>query len=103
MKKTNRRSFDPQDKVMAVLSVWTERRTNTQICKELSISSALLNQWQNQAMEGMVTALSPKKPEKPALLSTRLTRLMEKNLSDPTARLEKRLLAVQQSSKANPS
>ena len=85
---------------MAVLSVWTERRTNTQICKELSISSALLNQWQNQAMEGMVTALSPKRQEEPVALSTRLTRLMEKNMPDPTIRLEKRLLAVQKSSKA---
>jgi transposase-like protein len=100
MKKANRRSFDPQEKVMAVLSVWTERRTITQMCKQMSISSALLSQWQNLAMEAMVAALSPKRPEKQAALNARLTRLIAKNLPDPTAKLEKRLKAVQ---KANPS
>lgn len=103
MKKTNRRSFNPQDKIMAVLSVWTERRTSTQMCKEMSISSSLLNQWQNLAMEGLVTALSPKRPEERVVLNARLTRLIEKSLSDPTAKLEKRLKAVQKAAKANPS
>lgn len=103
MKKTNRRGFNPQDKIMAVLSVWTERRTSTQMCQEMSISSSLLNQWQNLAMEGMVMALSPKRPEKPATLNARLTRLIKKNLADPTAKLEKRLKAVQEAAKTNPS
>lgn len=86
---------------MAVLSVWTERRTIAQMSQELAISPALLSQWQNQAMEAMVAALSPKKAEKPAVLNARLTRLIEKNLPDPTARLEKRLKAVQTAGKAN--
>ena len=100
MKTTTRRSFDAQEKIMAVLSVWTERRTIAQMCQEMAISPALLSQWQNQAMEAMVTALSPAKTEKPAALNTRLTRLIEKNL--PSARLEKRLKTVQKASK-NPS
>ena len=102
MSKTTRRSFDPQDKIMAVLSVWTERRTIAQMCQEMAISPALLSQWQNQAMEAMVAALSPKRAEKSAALNSRLTRLLEKNLPDPTARLEKRLKAVQKVAKANP-
>jgi transposase-like protein len=103
MKKTTRRSFDPQDKIMAVLSVWTERRSIAQMCQEMAISPALLSQWQNQAMEAMVAALSPKKTEKQASLNTRLTRLIEKNLPDPSLKLEKRLKAVQKASKDNPS
>lgn len=95
MKKTKqRRSFDPHQKITAVLSVWTERRTMTQMCRELSISSNLLNQWQNQAMEAMVTALSPKRPESKTL-NPRLSRLIEKNLPDPTVKLQKRLKAIE--------
>ena len=98
MEKTTRRSFDAQDKVMAVLSVWTERRTIAQMSQEMSISPALLSQWQSQAMEAMVAALSPHKAEKPAALNARLTRLIEKSL--PSARLEKRLKTVQKASKS---
>ena len=96
--KSPKRSFDPQDKIMAVLTVWTERRTIAQMCQEMAVSPALLSQWQNQAMEAMVAALSPKKAEKPAVLNTRLTRLIEKNL--PAAKMEKRLKAVQKAAKS---
>ena len=94
-KRARRRSFDPQQKITAVLSVWTERRTTTQMCQELAISSSLLNQWQNQAMEAMLVALSPKRPQQPAALNSRLKRLIEKNLPDPTEKLQKRLKAIQ--------
>ena len=92
--KTARRLFDPQQKITAVLSVWTERRTTTQVCRELAISSSLLNQWQNQAMEAMLVALSPKKSQQSTELNSRLKRLIEKNLPDPTEKLQKRLQAI---------
>jgi len=99
MKRTKqRRSFDPHQKITAVLSVWTERRTTSQMCQELSISSSLLNQWQNQAMEAMVTALSPKRPGQSETLNPRLSRLIDKNLPDPTAKLQKRLKAIEKAS-----
>jgi transposase-like protein len=99
--KRIRRIFDPQQKITAVLSIWTERRTIRQLCREMSISPVLLNQWQNQAMEGMLEALGPRKPEGPRqMVSDRLTRLIAKNLADPTAKLTKRLVAVQKA-KAN--
>jgi len=94
-KKIHRRSFDPQQKITAVLSVWTERRTMSQMCQEMAISSNLLNQWQNQAMEGMLVALSTKKPKRPETLNSRLIRLIEKNLPDPTEKLQKRLKAIE--------
>ena len=65
------------------------------MCRELAISSNLLNQWQNQAMEAMLAALSPKKPRQPAALNSRLKRLIEKNLPDPTEKLQKRLKAIE--------
>jgi len=96
-RRNHRRSFDPQQKITAVLSVWTERRTTTQMCREMAISSNLLNQWQNQAMEAMLVALSPKKPRQPAALNSRLKRLIEKNLPDPTEKIQKRLQAIEKS------
>jgi len=98
--RRTRRRFEPQQKITAVLSVWTERRTITQTCQELSISPALLNQWQNQAMEGMLTALSPKKDDQPAVLPQRLEKLIERSLPDPTAKLQKRLKAIEKSKSA---
>ena len=93
--KRTRRRFDPQQKITAVLSVWTEWRTTAQICKEMAISPNLLGQWQNLAMEGMLASLSPKTVDPQAALPPRLTRLIEKNLPDPTAKLQKRLKAIQ--------
>jgi transposase-like protein len=93
MKTAKRRSFDPHQKITAVLAVWTERRSTSQICRELAISANLLNRWQNQAMEAMLLALSPKKP-RPAL-NSRLERLIAKNLPDPTAKLQKRLKDIE--------
>jgi transposase-like protein len=102
--RRSRRSFEAHQKITAVLSIWTERRTISQVCRDMSVSHALLDRWQNQAMEGMLAALSAKKPEKPAALNARLTRLIEKKLPDPTVKLEKRLKAIQKAGKTdNPS
>jgi transposase-like protein len=84
-----------------VLSIWTERRSPAQMCREMQISPALLGQWQNQAMEAMITALGPKTTEPLAPLSSRLSRLMEKKLSDPHGRLEKRLKTIQKGKMAS--
>ena len=97
----SRRVFDPQQKITAVLAVWTERRSPAQLCQEMSISPALLGQWQNQAIEGMLSALGPKTAEPLPALSQRLTRLIEKKLADPSGKLEKRLKSIQKTQKAN--
>ena len=31
------RVFDPQQKITAVLSIWSERRTTAQLCQEMDI------------------------------------------------------------------
>jgi hypothetical protein len=65
----------------------------------MSISPALLGQWQNLAIEGMITALGPKTKEPLPPLNQRLTRLIEKKLADPDGRLEKRLKTIQKKTK----
>ena len=57
--KPKRRVFNPEEKITAVLSIWTERKTLSQMCREMSVSNALVNRWQDQAMEAMLKALSP--------------------------------------------
>jgi transposase-like protein len=94
-----RRVFDPQQKITAVLSIWTERRTTAQVCQEMEISPALLGQWQNLAIEGMLKALDPKKKDPLPPLNHRLSRLIEKKLSAP-GRLEKRLKTIQKAQKS---
>ena len=104
MKQSNNRSrriFDPQQKITAVLSIWSERRTTAQVCQEMDISPSLLGQWQNLAIEGMLKALDPTKKDPVAPLNQRLSRLIEKKLAGPSMKLEKRLKAVQQSKSAS--
>ena len=95
-----RRVFKPQEKITAVLSIWTEQKKMSQLCQEMSISWSLLDRWQNQAMEGMLTALSPKRPEPQKGLNPRLQKLIDKKLSGGNlVKLEQRLKTIQQ--KAN--
>ena len=103
--KVNRRSFEVQQKITAVLSVWTERRTTAQLCREMSISSNLLNQWQNQAMEGMISGLEPKKNQRDVALNARLRKLIEKSISNRSGKLaglEERLAAIQRGKNKKP-
>ncbi|MFO7707845.1 MAG: transposase [Desulfobacterales bacterium] len=93
--KQPRRAFDPQQKITAVLSIWSERRTSAQLCQEMDISPALLGQWQNLAIEGMLRALDPKQKDPLPPINQRLSRLIERKLSGPTGKLEKRLRAIQ--------
>ena len=96
--RKTRRTFDPQQKITAVLSIWTERRTTSEVCREMDVSYSLLDRWQNQAMEGMLTALEPKKKQRDVALNARLTKLIEKNItsrSGKLAKLEERLETIQ--------
>ena len=98
--RTPRRSFEPQQKIIAVLSIWSERRTTAQLCQEMDISPGLLGQWQNLAIEGMLRALDPKKKDPLPPINQRLSRLIEKKLAGSTGKLEKRLRAIQKNKAA---
>jgi hypothetical protein len=87
------------DKCKAVLSVWSERRKPSEICRELSIQWAILEHWQNRAMEGMLQALEPRiNLERGPALSPRLASLIEKRCAKRASpdRLDARLSKVQQ-------
>jgi transposase-like protein len=98
--RTPRRSFEPQQKITAVLSIWSERRTSAQLCQEMDISPALLGQWQNLAIEGMLRALDPKQKDPLPPINQRLSRLIEKKLSGSKGKLEKRLRGIQKTKAA---
>lgn len=81
-KRTSRR-FSAADKCRAVLALWTERQSLTELCRDLGVSWNVLNQWQETAMAGLLQALEPKRkvPCGQVPLSTRLQGLLERNLA----------------------
>ena len=78
----------------AILSLWTERRKPTAICKELSITHNQLNTWQDRALEAMLLALdNPRAQEQPPLTKP-LAKLFErKGLTTPKPPLDPKLQA----------
>jgi transposase-like protein len=69
-----------QEKCRAVLALWTERSTGSELCKEMNTTWNVLNLWQEQAMEGMMQALEPRRKAERASspLSPRLQGLLER-------------------------
>jgi len=98
--KQERRYYPAKTKCEAILSVWSERRKPSEVCKELGINWAQLNQWQNQAMAAMMKALEPKRvreAERGPALGPKLERLLEKTTqqAEKFTKLEKRLEKIQ--------
>jgi len=90
--------YTAEEKCRAVLSVWTERRKPGEVCRELGVVWSLLNQWQERAMEGMLSALQPRVPamEKTVALNSRLAVLLErKSKRGGMKGLERRLVRLQ--------
>ncbi|MDY7029857.1 MAG: hypothetical protein SVR04_16315, partial [Spirochaetota bacterium] len=85
----------------AVLSVWSECRTPSQICQSLDIKWAVLQNWEQRALKGMMKALQPRKKQAPGpMLSDRLMKLLKKKEEKEGVlehRLEKRLAKIQES------
>ena len=80
-KKRNRKNHPAQEKVQAVLSVWTESSSQSEVCKSLGISSVTLNKWQDLAMEAMLKALEPaSKKHQVAVLTPCLENLLNRQI-----------------------
>lgn len=80
-KSRSHRRFSGMEKTQAVLSVWSERRKPSHVCKDLAITWQQLNTWQNKALEAMIEALEPPAPadeNQPPALSDRLSKLLHK-------------------------
>lgn len=85
-KKTPPPNHSAQDKVQAVLAVWTERCKPTEVCRQLNINWVTFNQWQQRAMEGMLQALETRvNLSKGEALSPRLQALLQNRQRSVTA------------------
>ena len=95
-----------QQRVQAVLSIWTERRRRGEICQEWAITPKVLSLWEQRAVAGMLKALEfqTRLEGRPAL-SPKLERLLAQQAARHAgrlARLDKRLAKLQEP-KAGPS
>ena len=102
-----RRTFTARSKCEAVLSVWAERRKPSEMCKQLGITWASLNHWQNQALAAMLKALEPRtrtEEQRPASLGPNLEKLLEKTerRANRLNKLERRLEKIQESGQNTP-
>jgi len=93
--------YNAHQRAQAVLAVWTERRRPAEVCRQMGINSALLGQWQERAMAGMVEALQPRCRVEQQLgpaLTGKLERLLARQAlaaEGKMAKLEKRLGKLQ--------
>ena len=102
--KTNkeRPQHTTQERAQAVLAIWTESRRPAEVCQELSITPTLLGQWQERALTGMLSALTPRRrtaTERGPLLNAKLERLLTRQAQQhqtQLSRLEKRLSRLQE-------
>ncbi len=91
--------YTAQEKCQAVLQVWTERSKPGTICREMGVTWRVLNQWQEQAMEGMLMGLQPVGLEKGVALSPQLAVLLERKSKEGLMKgLDQRLARLQSKS-----
>jgi transposase-like protein len=87
--------FSAQQKAQAVLAIWTEKLSQTEICRQLEISYMTFQNWQNQAMDGMLRSLENQlRISDSAVLNPRLRKLMDRGR--PEERLGRRLMKIEQ-------
>jgi transposase-like protein len=89
-------SYSAQQKVQAVLAVWTERCTAADICRQLNITAMTFHQWQQRAMQSMLQGLETHvNLAKGGALSPRLQALLQKHQLAGADKLSKRLEQIQ--------
>ncbi|WP_420798236.1 transposase [Lentisphaera araneosa] len=80
-KKRERKIFTAQEKTEAVLSIWTESSSQSEICRNLGVNANSLQRWQDQAMEAILKAMEPARKEaKQNTLSPRLEKLLSRHI-----------------------
>ena len=95
------KKFSPIEKCRAVLTIWSERRKGQEICREMGISWGLLNQWQEEAMSGMLAGLEPRWQEAGQCpsLGKKIRQLLDRKVAEREGRcprLAKRLASLQE-------
>ena len=80
--KRKRRTFSSEEKSRMVLSVWAERRSVAELCRENSVSREQFWNWQDLALQGILNALEMKRDQvKCPPLGDRLSKLLERKAS----------------------
>lgn len=78
-KRVKTPNFSAAEKVRAILAIWTERRSPSEVCREMGVQWSIINNWQNRALEAMLQSMEPRvNLEKGAALSPRLQKLLQK-------------------------
>jgi len=99
--------YNAQQRVQAVLSIWTERRRPAELCQELAISPAVLSHWEKRALAAMLKALESQTRLEPGpALSPKLERLLARQALQQKGRMakrEKRLAKLQEPKSPPPS
>ena len=90
-------SYSAQDKVQAVLAVWTERCKAAEVCRQMKIPWITFNYWQDRAMEGMLQALESRvNLARGEVLSPRLQALLlKRQRQNSTHKIVQRLEQIQ--------
>ena len=92
--------YNAQQRVQAVLSIWTERRRPREVCQELGISPAVLAAWEKRGLGAMLKVLESQARLEPGpALSPKLERLLARQALQQKgrlAKLEKRLAKLQE-------
>ena len=92
--------YNAQQRVQAVLSIWTERRRPAEVCQDLAISPKVLSYWEKRALASMLKALASQTRLEPGpALSPKLERLLARQVVQQKgrmAKLEKRLAKLQE-------
>ena len=92
--------YNAQQRVQAVLSIWSERRHPAEVCQELAIHPSALSAWEQRALAARLKALeSPTRLEPGPALSPKLERLLARQALQQKgrmAKLEKRLAKLQE-------
>jgi transposase-like protein len=98
------RQFPAEEKAQAVLAAWTERLSQSEICRQLQINYVTFQNWQKRAMEGMLQGLEDHaRLSNGAALSPRLRKLMEQQRRTPEPKVEERLRQIQEGRDKSPS
>jgi len=94
-------AYPANEKVQAVLAVWTDRCKAAEVCRQLKINFMTFQHWQRRAMEGMLQALESRvNLSKGQVLSPRLQALLaSRQRKFSTDKIASRLEQIQLASK----
>ena len=79
--KEAKREISAAERCRAVLSIWSESKSPSQVSREYGVQWTVLNSWEKRAMNGMLRALEPRRKKliQSNHLPHRLETLLEKN------------------------